>query len=250
MYALDGVGFKLNVIVVGCGRVGAELACRLEQNGHRVTVVDQVDGAFDNLPPGFRGRRVRGEVLNQEVLHRAGMEQADAVATVTNSDTVNAVVAHVAHTVYRIPRIVTRNYDPNLRVLHEAFGLQVISSASWGAQRIEELLHEVPVTTVFSAGNGEVEIYEFVVPEAWSGRLLQDLLPAEQCVPVAITRAGCAGLPSCDSVVETGDVVHLSATWEGIEALRNRLAASNPRSPDLEAHAGPGAQGRDLPQEA
>jgi trk system potassium uptake protein TrkA len=240
----------MNVIVVGCGRVGTELAHRLEQKGYRVTVVDQVDSAFSGLSPDFRGRTVRGEVLNQAVLHRAGIDQADAVATVTNSDTVNAVVAHVARVAYRVPRVVARNYDPNLRTLHEAFGLQVISSASWGAQRIEELFYEAPVTAVFSAGNGEVEVYEFVVPQAWSGHILQDLLPAEGCLAIAVTRAGRASLPSHEFRVEAGDVLHLSATWDGVEALRNRLAAATPDPKEPEQPAGQGSGIDDGLQEA
>jgi trk system potassium uptake protein TrkA len=215
----------MNIIVIGCGRVGAELAYRLYQKGHQVTVVDQLDTAFDNLPPDFRGRMVEEEVLNQDVLRRAGIEQADGLAAVTNSDSVNAVVAHVARTAYHVPNVVVRNYDPSWRPLHEAFGLQVVSSASWGAQRLEELLYHAEIRTVFSAGNGEVEIYEFSVPEAWHGRSLQDLLPEEQCLAVALTQAGRAILPSYETLLEAGDVVLLSATATGIEVLRQRLSS-------------------------
>jgi trk system potassium uptake protein TrkA len=216
----------MNIIVVGCGRVGAELAYRLYQKGHQVTVIDQLDTAFDNLPPDFRGRMVEEEVLNQDVLRRAGIEQADGLAAVTNSDSVNAVVAHVARAAYHVPNVVVRNYDPSWRPLHEAFGLQVISSASWGAQRLEELLYHAEIRTVFSAGNGEVEIYEFSVPEAWHGRSLQDLLPEGQCLAVALTRAGRAILPSDEMLLEAGDVVLLSATADGIEVLRQQLSSA------------------------
>lgn len=216
----------MNIIVVGCGRVGAELAYRLYQKGHQVTVIDQLDTAFDNLPPDFRGRMVEEEVLNQDVLRRAGIEQADGLAAVTNSDSVNAVVAHVARTAYHVPNVVVRNYDPSWRTRHEAFGLQVVSSASWGAQRLEELLYHAGIRTVFSAGNGEVEIYEFSVPEAWHGRSLQDLLSEGQCLAVTLTRAGRAILPSYETLLEAGDVVLLSATAAGIEVLRQRLGSA------------------------
>jgi trk system potassium uptake protein TrkA len=214
----------MNVIVVGCGRVGAELAHRLYQRGHQVTVVDQVGTAFDNLPHDFRGRTVEGEVMRQDVLRRAGIEQAQGLAVVTNSDSINAVIAHVARALYGVPNVVVRNYDPNWRPLHECFGSQVVSSASWGAQRIEEMLYHGEIHTVFSAGNGEVEIYEILVPKHWQGRSLQEMLSASEALPVAITRAGHATLPSADSRLEEGDVVHLSATLEGIEALKARFA--------------------------
>jgi trk system potassium uptake protein TrkA len=94
----------------------------------------------------------------------------------------------------------------------------------WGAQRLEELLYSADVRTVFSAGNGEVDIYEFAVPAAWRGCSMVDLLPpSSQYLAVALTRAGRAMLPSEEICLEAGDVVHLSATLEGIEAVRQRL---------------------------
>jgi len=213
----------MNVIVVGCGRVGSQLAYRLSKKGHQVTVVDSVATAFDNLPPDFRGRTVEGEVLAQGVLHRAGIEQADGLAAVSNSDSLNAVVAHLARTAYQVPNVVVRNYDPRWQPLQEAFGLQIISSASWGAQRIEELLYGAEIRAVFSAGNGEVEIYEFTIPDTWQGHTLEELLSEIECIPVALTRAGQAMLPSGDVPLEEYDVIHVSATWAGVEALRRRL---------------------------
>ena len=211
------------VIIVGCGRVGAELANRLYQSGNQVAVIDQVEAAFNNLAPDFRGRIVEGDALNRDVLRRAGIFQADALAAVTNSDTLNAVVGHTARSTFQVPCVIVRNYDPRCRPMFEIFGLQVVGSSSWGAQRIEELLYQSDLHAVFSAGNGEVEVYEWMVPPEWDGHRLQELLPAEGCVPVALTRAGRAVLPTVDMVLRRGDVLNLSATWEGIDALRQKL---------------------------
>ena len=213
----------MNIIVIGCGRVGSELAFRLFQKGHKVTVVDSRSIAFQTLHPDFRGRTVEGEALNQDVLRRAEIAEADGVAVVTSSDTLNAVVAHIARNVYQIVNVVVRNYDPSWRSLHEAFGLQIVGSTSWGAQRIEELLYHREMRTVFSAGNGEVEVYEFTVPQAWDSHPLGDLLPKSGCAPVGLTRAGRALLPDCDTVLQQGDVVLVTATLNGITALRQLL---------------------------
>lgn len=216
----------MNVIVVGCGRLGMELAFGLFKQGHQVTVVDDTAEAFDRLDPAFRGRTVEGEALSRDVLERAGIEKADGLAAVTNFDTLNAVVAHIARTVYRVPNVVVRNYDPNLRPMLEAFGFQIVSSTSWGAQRIEELLGGISMRTVFSAGNGEVEVYELIIPEVWNGRTLGELLgKTEQCLPVALTRAGRSTLPGPDALLETGDIVDISATARGITALRACLGS-------------------------
>ena len=84
----------MRVIVVGCGRVGSTLAHSLSQAGHEVTVIDQEASAMDNLPSTFRGRTIVGDVLTWSVLQRAEVETADALAGVTNSDSLNALVAH------------------------------------------------------------------------------------------------------------------------------------------------------------
>jgi trk/ktr system potassium uptake protein len=213
----------LNIIIVGCGRVGSELAFRLYQQGQQVTIIDQVGSSFEHLDPAYRGRTIEAEVLAEGVLKRAGIEEAHGLAAVTNSDSVNAVVCHVARTIFKVPNVVPRNYDPRWRPLHEAFGLQVVSSTAWGAQKVEELIYSPTLRTVYSAGNGEVEVYELAVSEAWKGRRLGDLLARAECVAVAHTRAGRSALPSPDTVLEAGDVVHVSASLPGVEELRRRL---------------------------
>ena len=210
-------------IVIGCGRVGSELAYRLFLSGHKVCVVDQRIKAFDSLSVEFRGRTLQGDGLNQIVLRRAGIEVADGVAVVTGSDTVNVVVGHVARTVFHVHNVVVRNYEPQNRSLFEAFQLQMVSSTSWGAQRIEELLHTQEVHTVYSAGNGEVEIYEFTVPSAWEGRTLGEFLPVEGCCPTAVTRSGRALLPDRNIILNQGDLLLLGATLEGAEAIRKQI---------------------------
>lgn len=213
----------MKVIVLGCGRVGAELAYRLYQKGNQVVVLDTEPAAFNNLPPDFRGRTVEGEGLSQDVLHRAEIEQADGLAAVTNSDAVNAVVGYVAHTVYHVPRVVVRNYDSRWQSLHETFGLPVVSSTVWGAQRIEELLHHGDTRLVFSAGNGEVSLYEFIAPPAAHGQTVEQVFPEDQCRVMAVTRDGRAMLPWDSLRFEEGDIIHLSATPASLAELRTRL---------------------------
>lgn len=213
------------IIVVGCGRVGSELAYGLYKKGHEVAVIDHVGGSFSHLPPDYRGRTIEGEVLSEDVLRRTGIEQAGGLAAVTNSDAVNAVVGHVARTVYGVHNVVVRNYDPRWRELHEAFGLQVVSSTAWGAGRIEELLSHPFGRSVLSAGNGEVEVYEIPIPDSWGGRPIEELLPpGGECLAVAITRAGKAMLPRPELRFDVGDVVHVSATLAGMDEIRGRAA--------------------------
>jgi len=215
----------MNFIVVGCGRVGAELSHHLFKRGHQVVAVDSNKEAFNRLHPDFRGRTLEGEGLAESVLEHAGIREADGLAAVTNSDTLNAVVAHTAREFYNVPVVVARNYDPNLRVVLEAFSLQIVGSTFWGAQRVEELLMNPLQKMVYSAGNGEVEVYEMKISEEWNGRMLGELLdPLKQCYPVALSRAGRAFLPEVGMKLQTGDLLNVSSTFEGIGALTTRLS--------------------------
>jgi trk system potassium uptake protein TrkA len=215
----------MNVIVIGCGRVGAEVAYEMYRKGHKVTVIDQDAGAFHNLPEDFRGLTLRGDVLTLEVLLRAGIEHAHALAAVTPSDSVNTVLGHIARVVYHVPRVVVRNFDPRKQPLYEAFGLQVISPTSMGATRIEEMLAGEPVRTLVPLGNGDVEICRIDVPQAWHGRTLREIVPAEQCGTAILTRAGRSFLPKAEETLEAGDLLHLGVTKENAEKLREQLRA-------------------------
>jgi trk system potassium uptake protein TrkA len=216
----------MNIFVIGCGRVGSELAFRLYKKGHTVVVIDRNREAFKTLSPEFRGRIIEGDVLAEQMLERAGIAEADGLASVTDSDTLNAVVGHMARRIYNVPTVVTRNYDPVMLPVLEAFGCNVVSSTSWGAQRIQELMLEPSFRTVFSAGNGEVEIYEMPIPTSWDGKLLGDLLRnSPDCLPAALTRAGRALLPGTDTTLQTGDLLNISASIDGIKALRAHLEA-------------------------
>ncbi len=213
----------MKAIIVGCGRVGAQVANRLSQKGHQVTVIDVASSAFSNLDSDFRGRTLEGDVLAQDMLRRAGIQGADALAAVTSSDSLNAVVAYVAQNEFGVRHVVARNYEPRFARLYETFGVQAVGPSAWGSQRMEEMLSDLALRSVFSAGNGEVEVYEVFIPQAWHGRRLRDLVIPGNSLAIALTRAGKAIMPAPDSVVQAGDFLHISATFEGITALRRQL---------------------------
>lgn len=210
----------MKFVIIGCGRVGAELSDHLFRSGHQVVVVDVNKQAFNRLHPDFRGRTLEGEGLAENVLERAGIREADGLAAVTNSDALNAVVCHAAREFYDVPVVVARNYDPSLRSVIEAFGLQTVGSTTWGAQRVEEMLINPGDRVVYSAGNGEVEIYEVRIPEGWEDRTVGELLgPIRECRPVALTRAGRSSLPEADTRLQAGDLLNVSSTFKGIGEL-------------------------------
>jgi trk system potassium uptake protein TrkA len=156
-------------------------------------------------------------------LVNAGIREADCVATMTSSDALNAVVGHVARTEFHVPRVVVRNYDPRYAPLHEAFSLQSVNSVQWNATRFEELLVHPQMPTVHSIGDGRVAIYELSVPAHLAGTRLADLTSGGEAVIAGVTRRGESHLPVPDLVLETGDLLTVSATVEGAARLRDRL---------------------------
>jgi trk system potassium uptake protein TrkA len=196
----------------------------LYKQDHQVTVIDQDASAFDHLSEEFHGRTIVGDVLAQNVLHRAEIERADALAAVTTSDSLNALVAHVARTEYKVPKVVARNYNPRQRPLQEAFNIPVIGSAGWGIQRIEELLSESPLQTVLMDDNASFSVIRLEIPEPWHGYPLQELVPDYRWKILSWTRASQSLPVSLSQPLQTGDLVYLSIDPVEIEGLRNRLA--------------------------
>jgi len=216
----------MKVIVIGCGRMGAELAYQLYKSGQDVSVIDDSDDAFKLLPADFNGRFFEGDAMSYDILRRAGIEKCDSLAVVTNNDPLNLVIARVAREEFKVKNVVARNYDPQLRPLYDAFDIQYITATGWAAQRLEEMIYHSEVRTVFSAGNGEIEIYEFTIGDGCAGNTFKSLLAGAEAIPVSLTRSGKSVLPNMDSILELGDIIHVSSTLEGVKMLRSRICPS------------------------
>jgi trk system potassium uptake protein TrkA len=212
------------VIVVGCGRLGSTLAVQLSMSGHQVTVIDSSAVSFNNLPADFHGRVIEGDVLTRDVLHRAEIERAEALAAVTNSDSLNAVVAHMAKIVYNVRNVVVRNYNPRWYRFQEAFGLEIVSTAGWGMHRFEDLLSNNPLHLIFTDDKSKTAIFQIVAPNKWQGHLLGELLPEDLSQNVTITRKSRVLQPAEDLALKSGDVIYLTIPFGQVPALNQRLS--------------------------
>lgn len=131
----------MNILVIGCGRLGASLAMRLEGAGHEVTVVEHDRGNLEaNLPREFAGKVVVGIEIDNEVLTRAGIREAAAVAAVARDESTNVMAADAARHVFGVQRIVVRIDDPRLAALYRQEGFDVVSPVAEGALSVEHAL--------------------------------------------------------------------------------------------------------------
>ena len=130
----------MNVVIMGCGRVGAKLATLLDADGHSVAVLDTDAYSFRRLPADFGGTALIGNGLDQEVLKRAGIEEADAFVAVTQGDNRNVMAAQIAKHIFNVPKVTCRIYDPLRRDLYQALGLEAIRPTTVFAQILKEKL--------------------------------------------------------------------------------------------------------------
>ena len=130
----------MKVVIMGCGRVGAQLAGLLESDGHQVTVLDTDAYSFRRLPPDFNGTALLGNGTEEGVLKEAGIEEADAFVVVTQGDNRNVMAAQIAKHVFNVPKVVCRIYDPLRRDLYNTLGLEAFSPTTIFAQMLREKL--------------------------------------------------------------------------------------------------------------
>jgi trk system potassium uptake protein len=145
----------VKIVIVGCGRVGSTLACQLVEEGHEVSVVDENVAAFARLGEDFAGQMVVGSGIDEEVLRRAGIEQADCFASVTNGDNRNIMAAQIAQKIFNVKRVITRIYDPIRADVYRDLGLETMCPTTLGADIVHEFFvtgHNVAHSGTLSAG--------------------------------------------------------------------------------------------------
>ena len=134
----------MRVVILGCGRVGAQLANSLDLEGHQVSIIDQTNESLQRrLSPDFRGLVVLGNGIDEDVMRRAGIEQASAFAAVTNDDNTNIMASQLAQRVFGVPRVVCRVYDEARDSTYQTLGLRTVAPVALAASRVRELLAQL-----------------------------------------------------------------------------------------------------------
>ena len=201
---------RMKIIVVGCGRNGSGVARVLSKKGHSVTVIDSDAEAFGQLGTDFRGEKIQGVGFDRSVLQRAGIDRTDALAAFTTSDEANAVIARMAREIYRVPKVVARLYDRRKAEIYKQLGIQTLSSTTWGIKRAVDLLTYSSLDSVFSFGNGDVEMVKVEVPPMIAGRRVGDLTVPGDIHVVAIERGNRTVLPAAGTAFQRGDLLYIS----------------------------------------
>ncbi len=130
----------MKVVIMGCGRVGAQLASLLDREKHSVTVLDTDVYSFRRLPSDFGGTALLGNGIDEDTLKRAGIEEADIFVALTQGDNRNVMAAQIAKHIFNVPRVICRIYDPLRQELYTTLGVEAFSPTTIFAQMLKEKL--------------------------------------------------------------------------------------------------------------
>jgi trk system potassium uptake protein TrkA len=211
------------VIVVGCGRVGSELAERLQESGHSVALIDKDPSAFDLLPVGWPGRTVVGYGFDRDHLLAAGVEDCGALAAVTSGDNSNILTARIARETYDIPNVVARIYDSRRALIYQRLGIPTVATTSWTVDRVLQRMFPETSASVWTDPTGQFRLVERILPSWMAGRALGSLGNG-RWRPVLLTRASEARLANAEMVCQEGDLLLIAVRVDGADELEALLS--------------------------
>jgi trk system potassium uptake protein TrkA len=213
----------MNIIVMGCGRVGSQVSLLLVRQGHAVTVIDHDANALARLGTDFKGRVVRGVGFDRNVLIEAGVETAEGFIAASSSDNANIVAARTARNMFRVPRVVARLYDPVRAEIYQRLGLTTISSSQWGAERIVEVITHSDLDVLQVFGDGGTTMVRVEVPSRLYGHRVAHMnIPGEVLV-AAITRKDHTFIPLSGTEFQDGDVLYVAVIPSAMVRLEELL---------------------------
>jgi trk system potassium uptake protein TrkA len=191
------------IIIVGCGRVGSQLAALLAQEKHDIVVIDRDANAFRNLGTTFNGVKLHGYGYDEEVLKRAHIEKCDALAAVTDLDNANIMASEVASKLYHVPRVVARVYHPESISTFQELGLDYVFGTNVVAQTIMDKI--VQGHGRHLSIRGDVEVIEFVAGPGIENKRLVDIQIPNEFRICLVTRQGKSFIPWRETMLRNGD---------------------------------------------
>jgi trk system potassium uptake protein TrkA len=210
------------VIIVGCGRVGSELAKLLSNEGHDVVVIDKSQSSFERLGGTFNGLTKVGNGFNLELLKQVGIEKADAFCAVTNGDNTNLISAQVAKKIFNVPKVFARVYDPQRAYIYAALGLDIIS----GTILVAAMLRDKIIESKFSSyliETKELGVIEIEVKSSLVGKTVQEVnIPGEFAV-AAIRRVQGDIIPESWTVLKNKDVLMGVVKVSSLKKVKEKL---------------------------
>jgi len=210
------------VIIVGCGRVGSELARLLSNEGHDVVVIDKSKNSFERLGGTFNGLTLMGNGFDLSLLKQAGVEKADAFCAVTNGDNTNLVSAQVAKKIFKVPKVIARVYDPQRAHIYAALGLDVISGTVLFAAMLRDKIIESRFSS-YLIESKDLGVLEIEVKNSLVGKTIQEVNMPGEFLVVAIKRLKEVILPQAETVLKQKDVIMAAVKVVSLNKIKEKF---------------------------
>jgi trk system potassium uptake protein TrkA len=210
------------VIIVGCGRVGSELAKLLSAEGHDVVVIDKNQASFDRLGGTFNGLTLVGNGFSLRLLKQAGIEKADAFCAVTNGDNTNLVSAQVAKKIFKVPKVIARVYDPQRAHIYKALGLDIIGGTILFAAMLRDKIIESRFSS-YLIETKELGVIEIEVKNNLAGKTIEEInIPGEFLV-VAIRRLQGIIIPEPQTSLRQKDILMAAVKVTSLAKVKEKF---------------------------
>lgn len=180
----------MNILVVGCGKVGSRLASLLSTQGHDVSVVSANEEDFNMLSAEFSGFTTHGVPIDQDVLKKAGIENCEALAAVTQDDNVNIMVSQMAREIFKVPKVIARIYDPRRGDVFSHFGLHTVCPTNLTVAAACSALTDTRNDKNMNIDSHTVNFYEMEAPQKYIGVMISNIELEENEVLFAVKREG------------------------------------------------------------
>ena len=202
----------MNVIIVGGGKTGSQLAMQLIDAGHRVKVIEDRAEVLERLQQEMpEGVVIAGDGSAPSVLEAAGIKAAQVLAAVTGDDEANLVITTLARFEFKVPRTIARVNNPkNSWLFNEQMGVDVaLNQADILAKLIAEEMSLGDMMTLLKLRRGEYSIVEEKVhaQAVVAGKPIRAIDLPPECVLVAILRKNQLIVPHGDTVLQPVDEV-------------------------------------------
>ena len=210
------------VIIVGCGRVGAELAKLLSGEGHDVVVIDKAQEAFKRLGDTFNGLTMVGNGFDLALLKQVGIEKADAFCAVTDGDNTNLISAQVAKKIFSVPKVFARVYDPQRAHIYGALGLDIIS----GTMLFSAMLRDKIIESRFSSyliESKDLGVIEIEVKNDLVGKIIQDINIPGDFIVVALRRMQGVVIPEAKTILKNKDILMGVVKVSNLQGVREKF---------------------------
>ncbi len=210
------------IVIVGCGRVGAELAKLLSNDGHDVVIVDRDPLAFNRLGGTFNGVTLVGNGFDPDILKEAGIEKADVFCALTNGDNTNLIAAQVAKKIFAIPKVIARVYDPERAQIYQSLGLDIMSGTILFAAMLRDKIIESRFSS-YLIETKDVGVIQIEAKGSLIDQSIRDINLEGEFQVVAIKKIDGTIIPSPSTVLKKNDVIMAIVKTESLDKIKKKF---------------------------